>query len=313
SKKVQAIYLWWHKPVIDRELLHLVSHKMQKPKYAGLAGKEDPLASHLGHYKKTTLPFKNCVFASVKKRAKVAQPAQALLPRSSLSDLIHFSWQSLSVTGHHMAISSGLEHCEANFLGVQVTGAALGIISMGSTGYEIALRAKAFAMNILYHNRTQRKEQEEHAVGTAHCERVDDLLRQEDFVMVVVNLTPQTHKLTGKRELELMKPTATLINISRALALPFPSLPFPSLPGAVVDQEALAAALRAGVSRAAALDVTYPEPLPRMPASYSEGMDHALLKLKNVLIAPHLGIKTDKATDLITEEAVENILSALNG
>ncbi|XP_009863398.1 PREDICTED: glyoxylate reductase/hydroxypyruvate reductase-like, partial [Apaloderma vittatum] len=189
-----------------------------------------------------------------------------------------------------MAISSGLEHCEANFLGVQVTGAALGIISMGSTGYEIALRAKAFAMNILYHNRTQRKEQEEHAVGTAHCERVDDLLRQEDFVMVVVNLTPQTHKLTGKRELELMKPTATLINISR---------------GAVVDQEALAAALRAGVSRAAALDVTYPEPLPRI--------DHALLKLKNVLIAPHLGIKTDKATDLITEEAVENILSALNG
>ncbi|NWR56133.1 GRHPR reductase, partial [Bucorvus abyssinicus] len=196
---------------------------------------------------------------------------------------------SVFPAGYHIAVSSGTEHREADFLGVEVTGATLGIIGMGSIGYKIALRAKAFEMNILYHNRTRRKEQEEQAVGATHCEKIDLLLQQADFVMVVVSLTPQTHRLIGKRELELMKPTATLINISR---------------GAVVDQEALVTALQTGVIRAAALDVTSPEPLPR---------DHALLKLKNVIIAPHLGIKRDKATYMITEEAVENILAALNG
>lgn len=60
-----------------------------------------------------------------------------------------------------------------------------------------------------------RKEQEEQAVGALYCEKIDYLLCQADFVMVVVSLTPQTHKLIGKREMELMKPTATLINISR--------------------------------------------------------------------------------------------------
>ncbi|XP_074398430.1 uncharacterized protein LOC102068551 [Zonotrichia albicollis] len=190
---------------------------------------------------------------------------------------------------HNISISPSMDYCEADILGVKVAGATLGIIGMGRIGYKIAVRAKAFEMNILYHNRTRRKVHEEQAVGATYCKKIDSLLQQADFVMLVVSLTPQTHKLIGKRELELMKPTATLINISR---------------GAVVDQEALVAALQTGVIRAAALDVTSPEPLPR---------DHALLKLKNVIITPHLGIKTDKATYMITEEAVENILAALNG
>lgn len=60
-----------------------------------------------------------------------------------------------------------------------------------------------------------RKEQEEQAVGTTYCKKIDNLLQHADFVMVVVSLTPETHKLIAKREMELMKPTATLINISR--------------------------------------------------------------------------------------------------
>ncbi|NWX49224.1 GRHPR reductase, partial [Steatornis caripensis] len=134
-----------------------------------------------------------------------------------------------------------------------------------------------------------RKKQEEQAVSATYCEKIDNLLQQSDFVMVVVSLTPQTHKLIGKREMDLMKPVATLINISR---------------GAVVDQGALATALQTGFIRAAALDVTYPERVPR---------DHALLKLKNVLITPHLSMKTDKATYMLTEEAAENNLAAPNG
>uniref|UniRef100_A0A8B9N4X2 Glyoxylate reductase/hydroxypyruvate reductase n=1 Tax=Accipiter nisus TaxID=211598 RepID=A0A8B9N4X2_9AVES len=271
SKKVQAIYLWWHKPVIDQELLQsLPNLKVIANSGVGMDHLDLKLVASFG--------------------VKMANAPRAV--SSSTADtgmaLLLASARRL-VEGYHIAMSSGVEYCEADILGVEVTGATLGIIGMGSIGYKIALRAKAFEMNILYHNRTRRKEQEEQAVGATYCEKIDGLLQRADFVMVVVSLTPQTHKLIGKREMELMKPTATLINISR---------------GAVVDQEALVTALQTGVIRAAALDVTYPEPLPR---------DHTLLKLKNVIITPHLGIKTDKATYMITEEAVENILAALNG
>ncbi|XP_069665357.1 probable 2-ketogluconate reductase isoform X2 [Haliaeetus albicilla] len=271
SKKVQAIYLWWHKPVIDQELLQsLPNLKVIANSGVGMDHLDLKLVASFG--------------------VKMANAPRAV--SSSAADtgmaLLLASARRL-VEGYHIAMSSGMEYCEADILGVKVTGATLGIIGMGSIGYKIALRAKAFEMNILYHNRTRRKEQEEQAVGATYCETIDSLLQRADFVMVVVSLTPQTHKLIGKREMELMKPTATLINISR---------------GAVVDQEALVTALQTGVIRAAALDVTYPEPLPR---------DHTLLKLKNVIIMPHLGIKTDKATYMITEEAVENILAALNG
>ncbi|XP_074908348.1 putative 2-ketogluconate reductase [Buteo buteo] len=271
SKKVQAIYLWWHKPVIDQELLQsLPNLKVIANSGVGMDHLDLKLVASFG--------------------VKMANAPRAV--SSSTADtgmaLLLASARRL-VEGYHIAVSSGMEYSEADILGVEVTGATLGIIGMGSIGYKIALRAKAFEMNILYHNRTRRKEQEERAVGATYCEKIDGLLQRADFVMVVVSLTPQTHKLIGKREMELMKPTATLINISR---------------GAVVDQEALVTALQTGVIRAAALDVTYPEPLPR---------DHTLLKLKNVIITPHLGIKTDKATYMITEEAVENILAALNG
>ncbi|KFP26572.1 hypothetical protein N325_04234, partial [Colius striatus] len=193
------------------------------------------------------------------------------------------------LAGYQIAVSSTVEYSKADLLGVEVTGATLGIIGMGSIGYKIALRAKAFKMNILYHNRTRRKAEEEHAVGAAYCQEMEDLLQRADFVLVAVSLTPQTRRLLGERELGLMKPTATLINISR---------------GAVLDQEALLRALQTGAIRAAALDVTIPEPLPR---------DHGLLKLKNVIVTPHLGCKTEQAAYMITEEAVENILAALNG
>uniref|UniRef100_A0A8C0FHJ6 Glyoxylate reductase/hydroxypyruvate reductase n=1 Tax=Bubo bubo TaxID=30461 RepID=A0A8C0FHJ6_BUBBB len=271
SKKVQAIYLWWHKPIINRELLQsLPNLKVIANSGVGMDHLDLKLVASFG------VKMANAPYAV---SSSTADTGMALLLASARR----------LVEGYHVATSPGMEYSEADLLGVEVTGATVGIIGMGSIGYKIALRAKAFEMNILYHNRTRRKEQEEQAVGATYCEKIDSLLQQADFVMVVVSLTPQTHKLIGKREMELMKPTATLINISR---------------GAVVDQEALVTALQTGVIRAAALDVTYPEPLPR---------DHTLLKLKNVIITPHLGIKTDKATYMVTEEAVENILAALNG
>lgn len=78
------------------------------------------------------------------------------MPCSSVLDLIHSSSWIFIFVGYHVAVSPGMEYCEADFLGVEVTGATLGIIGMGSIGYKIALRAKAFEMKILYHNRTRR-------------------------------------------------------------------------------------------------------------------------------------------------------------
>ncbi|XP_072707506.1 glyoxylate/hydroxypyruvate reductase B-like [Ciconia boyciana] len=151
-------------------------------------------------------------------------------------------------SGCQIAVSADTKYFAVDWLGVEVTRATLGIIGMGSIGYKVAQRARAFDMRILYHNRNRRRKEEEEAVGAHYCEKMEDLLQQSDFVMLVVNLTPETHKLIGKKELGLMKPTATLINISR---------------GAVIDQDALVEALQNKVIRAAALDVTYPEPLPR--------------------------------------------------
>uniref|UniRef100_A0A8C8B1C2 Glyoxylate reductase/hydroxypyruvate reductase n=1 Tax=Otus sunia TaxID=257818 RepID=A0A8C8B1C2_9STRI len=274
SKKVQAIYLWWHKPIIDQELLQsLPNLKVIANSGVGMDHLDLKLVASFG------VKVANAPYAV---SSSTADTGMALL----LASARRLVEGNISILLWLLKFIQNLPTINLTFPRVIST---LGIIGMGSIGYKIALRAKAFEMNILYHNRTRRKEQEEQAVGATYCEKIDSLLQQADFVMVVVSLTPQTHKLIGKREMELMKPTATLINISR---------------GAVVDQEALVTALQTGVIRAAALDVTYPEPLPR---------DHTLLKLKNVIITPHLGIKTDKATYMITEEAVENILAALNG
>uniref|UniRef100_A0A8C4W753 Glyoxylate reductase/hydroxypyruvate reductase n=1 Tax=Gopherus evgoodei TaxID=1825980 RepID=A0A8C4W753_9SAUR len=261
SKKVQAVYLWWHKPIIDRELLESLPDEGDCKFSVGMDHLDLKLISNFG-VKMANAP--HAVSSST------ADSAMALLLASARR----------LVEGCQIAVSPDTECFAANWLRDEVTGATLGIIGMGRIGYKVALRAKTFEMKIL-------TEEEEQAVGAIYCTKLEDLLQQSDFMMLVMSLTPQTHKLIGKRELELMKPTATLINISRA-----------------VDQEALVEALQTGVIKAVALDVTYPEPLPR---------DHPLLKLKNILLTPHLGSKTDKSTRMITEEAVANILAALNG
>uniref|UniRef100_A0A667IEZ8 Glyoxylate reductase/hydroxypyruvate reductase n=1 Tax=Lynx canadensis TaxID=61383 RepID=A0A667IEZ8_LYNCA len=191
--------------------------------------------------------------------------------------------------GHRLAIAPDTENFSTNWMGQEVTGATLGIIGMGSIGYKIAQRARAFEMKILYHNRKRRKLEEEEAVGATYCESLDDLLQRSDFVLLAVSLTPQTQRLIGKRELNLMKPTAILVNIGRGL---------------LVDQDALVQALQTGVIKGAALDVTHPEPLPR---------DHPLLKLENVTLTPHAGSATHQARRQMMENLVASILASLHG
>ena len=118
---------------------------------------------------------------------------------------------------------------------------------------------------------------------------LDELLRQADFVMISVPLSPQTRNLIGAKEFKVMKPTATLINIAR---------------GGIVNQTDLLEALQSGMIRGAALDVTEPEPLPR---------DHPLLKLPNIIITPHIGSATAETREGMFALAVSNLIAGLKG
>ncbi|KAM6281846.1 putative 2-ketogluconate reductase isoform 1-T1 [Porphyrio hochstetteri] len=271
SKKIQSIFVFEGRPTIDRELLEsLPNLKVIGNSGVGVDHLDLKIISNFG-VKVTNTP--HAVADST------ADLGMALMLASARR----------LVEGCHIAVSPDTKYFAVDWLGVEVTRATLGIIGMGNIGYKVAERARAFNMRILYHNRHQRRKEEEEAVGAHYCEKIEDLLQQSDFVMLVVNLTPETHKLIGKKELGLMKPTATLINISR---------------GGVIDQDALVEALQNKVIRAAALDVTYPEPLPR---------DHPLLKLSNIIITPHIGTATVQAIHMMAEEAIANMLAVLNG
>ena len=168
-------------------------------------------------------------------------------------------------------------------LGREVHGSTLGIFGLGRIGEQVAKRARAFDMTVLYHNR-KRKPAAEAALGVQYATK-DELLAESDYVVLTVPLTAETRKLIGRDELARMKPTAALVNVAR---------------GAVVDQDALAAK----TIRIAALDVTDPEPLPR---------DHPLLRLDNLVMTPHLGSATEQTRRRMAEMSVENLIAGLAG
>jgi glyoxylate reductase len=172
-------------------------------------------------------------------------------------------------------------------LGQEVHSSTLGIIGLGRIGQQVARRARAFDMQVHYHNR-RRNEAAEAALGARYA-GFDELLAQSDYVMLCCPLTDETRGLIGPAAFARMKPTAILVNIAR---------------GPVVDTAALTEALRTHRIYAAALDVTDPEPLPR---------DHPLLRLDNVTIAPHLGSATEQTRRQMAEISVENLLRGLRG
>lgn len=172
-------------------------------------------------------------------------------------------------------------------LGVDIHGATIGIAGMGQIGQAVARRAHGFAMRILYTDEIPRPEIEQ-ATGARRVEKAE-LLREADFLTLHVPLMPATRHYIGAAELAAMKPAAILINAAR---------------GPVVDQRALADALRAGRPAAAALDVTDPEPI---------GRDDPLLALPNVIIAPHIASGSLRTRARMAEMAVDNLLAGLAG
>ena len=174
------------------------------------------------------------------------------------------------------------------FAGSDVHGATLGILGMGRIGQAIARRGHlGFGMPVLYHNRSRLPPEQEAPIGARWVEK-DELLRRADHLVLVVPYSPASHHLIGARELALMKPTATLTNIAR---------------GGVVDDAALAVALRAGAIAAAGLDVFEGEPQ----------VHPGLLACANVVLTPHIASASIPTRRAMSELAVDNLIAALSG
>ncbi|HUF80990.1 MAG TPA: D-glycerate dehydrogenase [Burkholderiales bacterium] len=173
------------------------------------------------------------------------------------------------------------------WLGVDVHHATLGIFGMGRIGQAIARRAAGFEMKVLYHNRNRVDSDIEKKLSAIHVTK-DELLKQSDFVVLQVPYSPETHHMIGAAELGMMKPTAILINSTR---------------GGVVDDAALAAALRDGRIRAAGLDVFENEPK----------LHPDFLKLDNVVLMPHVGSSTEATRRAMAMTAARNLSAALTG
>ncbi len=173
------------------------------------------------------------------------------------------------------------------FLGAEVSGKTLGIIGLGQIGKAVTRRALGFDMRILYHDPLRIDEEQERDLKVTYTD-LKTLLSQADFVSLHVTLTEDTRHLIGAPELNLMKPTAYLINASR---------------GPVVHEKALVEALRAKKIAGAGLDVYENEP----------ALTPGLSDLGNVVLLPHMGSATLETRTAMAKLAAANLVDGLKG
>ena len=207
------------------------------------------------------------VKAAEARKIKVINAPEA--PTIAVAELVF--GHMLSFVRHLPSADAGVKQGKwekPKLMGTELRDKTLGIVGTGRIGRAIGYKAKAFLMNLLAHDVVQNAEFAQRT-GAKYVD-LDVLLRESDFVTLHVPLVPGTKHMMGKRELELMKPTAVLINTSR---------------GGIVDEVALVEALRGGKIAGACLDVYEREP----------PEDSPLLKLPNVVLTPHLGASTREA------------------
>ncbi len=174
------------------------------------------------------------------------------------------------------------------FTGSDVHGATLGILGMGRIGQAIARRgALGFGMRVIYHNRSRLPADQEAPIGARYVDK-PTLLREADHLVLVLPYSAQSHHAIGAAELAQMKPTATLTNVAR---------------GGIVDDAALAVALRERRIAAAGLDVFEGEPT----------VHPALLDLPNVVLTPHIASATVATRRAMADLAADNLIAALTG
>ncbi|WP_149589527.1 2-hydroxyacid dehydrogenase [Tabrizicola flagellatus] len=173
-------------------------------------------------------------------------------------------------------------------LGGRLGGRRLGILGMGRIGQAVARRARAFGLQVHYHNRKRLRPEIEAEHEATYWESLDQMLARVDIVSVNCPHTPSTFHLLNARRLKLMKPSAVVVNTSR---------------GEVIDQNALTRALRAGELAGAGLDV------------YEQGNDinPRLIELPNVVLLPHMGSATIEGRIEMGEKVIINIKTFADG
>jgi gluconate 2-dehydrogenase len=172
-----------------------------------------------------------------------------------------------------------------DWLGVDVHGRTLGILGMGRIGRAIARRACGFDMQVIYHNRSRLPETVERECRATLVGK-PELLRQADHLVLVLPFTAENRHAIGADELARMKPSAVLVNVAR---------------GGIVDDAALAAALRDGKLAAAGLDVFEGEPV----------VHPDLLALDNVVLSPHIASASEDTRRSMARMAADNVIAAL--
>lgn len=172
------------------------------------------------------------------------------------------------------------------FMGTEVRGKTMGLIGLGNVGSEVAKRAKGLEMKVIAYDPYISLERAQNL--QVELESLDVVLSTADFVSLHVPLTEQTKGLIGKRALSLMKPTARLINTAR---------------GQLIDEEALADAIRNGKLAGAAIDVFANEPC----------TSSILFGLDNIIVTPHLGASTQEAQTLAATEVARQVIDTLQG
>jgi glyoxylate/hydroxypyruvate/2-ketogluconate reductase len=174
------------------------------------------------------------------------------------------------------------------FAGSDIHGATLGILGMGRIGQGIARRgAHGFGMKVIYHNRTRLQPNLEAACGASYVTK-SELLGLADHLVLVLPYSPENHHAIGAVELAQMKPTATLVNIAR---------------GGIVDDAALAAALRNKTISAAGIDVFEGEP----------SVHPDLLTVPNVVLTPHIASASVPTRMAMANLAADNLIDFFAG
>ncbi len=191
--------------------------------------------------------------------------------------------------GERLLRDGGWKSWAWDFLaGAEVHGSTLGILGMGRIGQAIARRGRfGFGMNVIYHNRSRLAAEAEAELGARYVAK-DELLRQADHLVLVLPYSAESHHCIAAPELALMKPTATLVNVAR---------------GGIVDEDALATALRERRIAAAGLDVFEGEPR----------VNPVLLTLPNVVLTPHIASATLPTRHAMAHLAADNLVAALTG
>jgi len=190
-----------------------------------------------------------------------------------LAEMQSGRWQGWAPTAH---------------LGGRVGGRRLGILGMGRIGQAVARRARAFGMQIHYHNRRRLRPEIEAELEATWWESLDQMVSRMDIISINCPHTPATFHLMNARRLKLMKPTAVIVNTSR---------------GEVIDENALTRGLRAGEIAGAGLDVF----------EHGAEINPRLRELPNVVLLPHMGSATIEGRIEMGEKVIINIKTFADG